>query len=181
MKEYKLYNTDGKTFFDFRSNPNSRCEAFTLTFCDDGTVVMSGDYGTLCWKREYNGRKDYGFPDKQTDIGYFASKVCQHGIQQKITKWDKNRAVEDLKEIAKSSEFEDDKKFKELLEEVESVEDDEEMEFRRRLHKFDEWDLWECDVGNDYTPQFKFMLEALQSVSEQILTAVSNNKESDTK
>jgi hypothetical protein len=45
--EYNLFNTDGKTFFDFRSDPESRCEGFTLSFLDDGTVVMSGDYGCL--------------------------------------------------------------------------------------------------------------------------------------
>ncbi len=104
MTEYKLFNTDGKTFFDFRSNPESRCEAFTLSFLDDGTVVMSGDYGTLCWKRNYHHEgdkdfnRDYGFPNKDTNIGYFAEKVCQFGIPQQIEEWDNDEAKKECEE-----------------------------------------------------------------------------------
>lgn len=101
MTKFKLHNTDGKTFFDFRSNPESRCEGFTVSYLDDGTVVMSGDYGTLCWKRNYHHekgefRRDYGFPSQETGIRYFDEKVCQFGIKQEVEKWDEEKAKEEI-------------------------------------------------------------------------------------
>ena len=103
MKEYKLINTDRKTFFDFRSNPNSRCEGFTVSYLDDGTVVMSGDYGCLCWKRNYHHStgefvRDYGFPNKETGINYFVEKINQFGIPQKIKEWNKEEAIKMFEE-----------------------------------------------------------------------------------
>ena len=179
MKEYKLHNTDGKTFFDFRSNPDSRCEGFTLTYCDDGTVVMSGDYGTLCWKREYNGRKDYGFPNKETGIGYFAEKVCQWGVPQKIEEWNKEKAIEDLKEQSESCEFEDEK-YKEALEEIEWLEEYQDQKFWEIINEhLDGYDLWECKLGIRYTDQFKWNFERLKSISEQVLKAVNEGVKDD--
>jgi len=101
MKQFKLHNTDGKTFFDFRSNPESRCEGFTVSYLDDGTVVMSGDYGCLCWKRNYHHEKgdfqrDYGFPNDTTNIGYFEEKVQQFGIKQVVKEWDYEQAKAEI-------------------------------------------------------------------------------------
>ena len=152
MKEYKLHNTDGKTFFDFRSNPDSRCEGFTLTYCDDGTVVMSGDYGTLCWKR----------------------------VPQKIEECNKEKAIEDLKEQAESCEFEEDEKYKEALEEIEWLEEYQDQKFWEIINEhLDGYDLWECKLGIRYTDQFKWNFERLKSISEQVLKAVNEGVKDD--
>jgi hypothetical protein len=169
-KEYKLFNTDKKTFFDFRSNPESRCEGFTLTFCDDGTVVMSGDYGTLCWKRNYHHAedkefyRDYGFPSKETGIGYFAEKVCNFGVEQKIEEWSSEKALNSVKE-----EFKDDERLKEIIDKIEYLEDFEQYKFIEIMNEYDDEPY---RTGIRYTEQFKFMFEVLQSVSEQILEVV---------
>ncbi|MEX1382616.1 hypothetical protein [Lutibacter sp.] len=174
MKEYKLFNTDGKTFFDFRSKPESRCEGFTLTYCDDGTVVMSGDYGTLCWKR-YGKYPDYGFPNKETNIGYFAEKVCQWGVEQVIEKWDKDKAIEDFKERYKDEleDYEGKDKFEEILEQMNWLEDYDEIKFYELVRDFDNDS--ECSYKY-YTEYFKFIFENLKSVSEQVLDAVNKKK-----
>jgi len=175
MKEFKLHNTDGKTFFDFRSDAESRCEGFTLTFCDDGTVVMSGDYGTLCWKRNYHHAedkefsRDYGFPN---DIGYFAEKVCQFGVEQKIKEFNLEKAKELFKERYEEmlKDEEDKKKYQEALQEMDWLEEYDEVKFRDIVSEVD-CDSWEYDWLT-YTYHFNFMFEALKSVSKQILEAV---------
>lgn len=176
MKEYKLFNTDGKTFFDFRSDPESRCEGFTITYCDDGTVVVSGDYGTLCWKR-YTGqnRKDYGFPGKyekdETNIRYFEEKVCQWGVEQKIKEWNKEKAIEDVKEYYS----EEKEVLNKILEDVEYLEDYEEQQFMKIVHEHDESGELPYECGMRYTNQFKLMFERIKSVSNQIWDAVEKN------
>jgi len=181
MKEYKLFNTDGKTFFDFRSNPESRCEGFTLSFLDDGTVVMSGDYGTLCWKRNYHHEgdkdfnRDYGFPDDKTNIGYFAEKVCQFGIRQKIIVWNKEEAI---KEVEYHIDKDDEKAMEKLAnfkQDMELVGEDEQYEFLKSINEnFEDVELLSC--GEVYSDEFKFRFEILKSVSKQILEAVNKEK-----
>jgi len=192
ITQYKLFNTDGKTFFDFRRNPKSRCEGFTVTYCDDGTVVMSGDYGTLCWKRNYHHaddkefRRDYGFPGKETGIRYFEEKVCQHGVRQKVEEWTKEKAEQDIKDYIKDyGDDEVSKKLKEYLEdEFRFIEDFEEVKFYQDIQDIN-CDLMENPFGEGYTPHFKFMYQILGEVSDQILEAVSNvkggKKQDDTK
>lgn len=180
--KYKLFNTDGKTFFDFRSNPDSRCEAFTVSYLDDGTVVMSGDYGTLCWKRNYHRaeekdfRRDYGFPNKDTNIGYFDEKVCQFGVNQKVRAWTKEKAEKDLKEFIKEDkDSEYAKKFKDYLKnDFRFVENFEEVKFYQDIQEI-YCDVGEYEMGTDYTEQFKFMFQLLKGVSKQILKAVEKN------
>ena len=183
MKEYSLFRTDNKTFFEFRSDPKSRCEGFTVTYCDDGTVVMTGDYGTLCWKRNYNRvgneenfRPDYGFPGKETDINYFAEKVSQFGIKQKIKEWILEKVIERFKEVY--SEEEEDlgngKTYAEALEEIESLEHYDEIRFHEIVREYD-IDAWECE-WETYSDQFKFMFKLLCSVSDKIYGAVQERK-----
>ncbi len=165
MTEYKLFNTDGKTFFDFRSNPNSRMEAFTVSYLDDGTVVMSGDYGCLCWKR-YQSEKDYGFPGKETGIGYFAEKVCDFGVEQKITEFNKQRFISNLAEHYNGHE-----NWQKFLDEVEWKEDNDEYSIRTLANDYLP-DAWECS-SDIYTTQFEFLFEILKSISQQILDKVN--------
>lgn len=171
---YQLFNTDGKTFFDFRSNPNSRNEGFVISFLDDGTVVMSGDYGTLCWKRNYHHEgdkefnRDYGFPSKETNIGYFAEKVCQFGIKQEIKKFNKELFLKRIEEYYGKEDNWDD--FEEA---VEFIDENDEFSFHKEANDYF-IDAWEIS-GEEYTDQFKFMFEALKSVSEQVINAVKAN------
>lgn len=182
MKQYKLHNTDRKTFFDFRSEPNSRCEGFTLTFCDDGTVVMSGDYGTLCWKRNYHHaeskdfQRDYGFPNNDTGIGYFAEKVCQFGVEQKIKEFNLEKVKELFKERYKEmlNDEQDKKKYQEALQEIDWLEEYDEVKFRDIVSEID-GDSWEYEWLT-YTYHFNFMFEILKSVSEQILEEINKEK-----
>lgn len=177
MKEFKLHRTDKKTFFEFRSNPESRCEGFTLTYCDDGTVVMSGDYGTLCWKRNYryaehdDFNSDYGFPNKDTGMGYFDEKVCQFGIKQEIEKFDVKEAIKLFEERYSD---EDTKKYNEVFDQLEGLEEYDEIKFYELVGKLD------CDLHEynwkTYTSQFKFIFEALKSVSDQVWNAVKKAK-----
>ena len=168
MKEYKLFNTDGKTFFDFRSNPQSRCEGFTISYLDDGTVVMSGDYGTLCWRR-YGNNPDYGFPNEETGIGYFEEKVCQFGIKQEIRRFDKEKAIKYIKEYSK--DYGDEEKLNKFLQEVEYLEDYNSWGFFEAIRdNFTDFESW--DGVEPYTEQFIFMFKILKSVSNQIWDAV---------
>lgn len=170
-KEYKLHNTDGKTFFDFRSNPESRCEGFTISYLDDGTVVMSGDYGTLCWKRNYHHAtgdfdRDYGFPNKETNIDYFAEKICQFGIKQEIETWDKEEAIKTLKK-----DFKDDKeRLDKILKELEYLDENDKPEFMKVLSDEEIDEYW--NIGEGYNYHFKFIFGVLKSISEQVLGAV---------
>ena len=175
MNKYKLHNTDGKTFFDFRSDPKSRGEGFTLSFLDDGTVVMSGDYGTLCWKRNYHHegdkdfRRDYGFPNEETGISYFEEKVCQFGIPQIIRKWDREKAITDFKERYKGEESSTAQSYEEVLETIEGLEEYDETRFHEEVREFD-CDAWEYN-WTYYTKQFQFMFKLLQSVADQVWEA----------
>ena len=169
MKEYKLHRTDGKTFFEFRSEPNSRCEGFTLSYLDDGTTVMSGDYGTLCWKRNYRHEDnrifypDYGFPAKETGIGYFAEKVCQFGVEQKIEEWNSELAQEQVRE-----QFKGEENLKEIMEQIEYLEDFEHNKFIQVMNDYDDEPY---RTGIRYTEHFTFMFNILQSVSDQVWEA----------
>jgi hypothetical protein len=181
MKEFKLFNTDGKTFFDFRSDPESRCEAFTVSYLDDGTVVMSGDYGTLCWKRNYHHagkeefNRDYGFPNKETGIDYFEEKVCQFGVEQKIREFNKEKAVELFEERYKQYKDDEKEKYEQALEEMRWIEEFDEVKFYEIVREFDS-DFWEYK-WQSYTSQFVFMFECLKSVSDKIWSAVTTKKE----
>lgn len=198
MKEYKTHSK-GDNWIHFRSNMESACEAFTVIFSPDGTVCMTGDYGTLCWKRNYpftssNKNLDYGFPGEETNIDYFAEKVCQFGIEQKIKDWEEDRAKKevekellDMFDISKEeadSYFNheitelSDEKFKvmefldgclfrsqsDMYSKLEDLERDTDRNF----------DFWEYRFGEDYTAQFKFMFECLQSVSDIICNEFKN-------
>lgn len=171
MKEYKLFNTDGKTFFDFRSDPNSRCEGFTISYLDDGTVVMSGDYGTLCWKRNYHHSsgefyRDYGFPNKESNIGYFEEKVCQFGVTQLIREFDKSYFMERMNES-----YGKEKEWKDFEEEMDLIDKKNEWEAYEKATAYFQ-DAWEVQ-GKKYTEQFEFMFKVLQSVSDQIWANLS--------
>lgn len=84
-KKFKLTKKEGNQFY-FQEHEGTICFSFLVSYLIDGTCVMSGDLGCLTWKRECFPKKlDYGFPNKETGISYFAEKVSQHNIPQSIT------------------------------------------------------------------------------------------------
>lgn len=180
--KYKLYLTDNKTYFHFRSNPDSLCEAFTVSYLIDGTVVLSGDYGTLTWKREghsFNNEKDYGFPYDDTNLNYFAEKVsiCSGG-RQKIQEFNSENAKKQIiKELFNQGKGRDSKKIKEDLYYTDFYSESDCIKYCQE--KLDWSDCWEWNLGIDYTSQFKFQLKILQEVSKVIQNAFTSdtNKE----
>lgn len=83
-KKFELTKREGNQFY-FQSEKGTICFSFQVSYLMDGTCVMSGDLGCLCWKRLcFPKELDYGFPNKETGIDYFAEKICQHNIPQEI-------------------------------------------------------------------------------------------------
>ena len=88
-KKFKLTKREGNQFY-FQEKEGTICFSFLVSYLIDGTCVMSGDLGCLTWKRNcFPKELDYGFPNKDTGISYFAEKVSQHNIPQIIE--DKHR------------------------------------------------------------------------------------------
>lgn len=170
--DYELIE-EGENFWHFREDPESIMESFTVTLIHDGTVVLTGDYGVLAFRREYFP-KDLkcliGFPNEKTDIGYFAGKVCRHGCPFKIEDWFVDVAVEELKEHLKdyyADEGCSDKDKHELLEEIKHIEYGGDVglhEMLEILYKFDNDGDWTDGriIGVDYTHRFKFYFELLK-------------------
>lgn len=99
-EKYRLHSK-GDNWWHFRSDPKSVCEAFTVTVIEDGTVVMTGDYGVVSFKRESFGMKvnDHPYwPNDKTDIGYFSEKVGIAESRLKIREWDQELAINEIKE-----------------------------------------------------------------------------------
>lgn len=92
-KKFKLTKREGNQFY-FQEKPGTMCFSFLVSYLIDGTCVMSGDLGCLTWKRScFPKGLDYGFPNKETGIGYFAEKISQHNIPQIIEDKDKRGSM----------------------------------------------------------------------------------------
>ena len=166
-----LVHSKGPNWIHFRTDINSSMEAFTVTYVWDGTVVVTGDYGTLCWRRHYDDSPDYGFPGIGTNIGYFAEKICNYGVEQKIREFTIEAAIEDVRYYAK--EYVDDAnemkdkldKFEEAIQYMEDYQEYDVLSEFREI--FDDTDYY--PIGVRYTWHFKFMFNCLCSVSEDIV------------
>lgn len=171
-------HSKGSNWIHFRKNIDSSMEAFTITFVWDGTVVMTGDYGTLCWRRHYDDSPDYGFPGNGTNIGYFAEKVCMSGTEQKIREFTKEAAIEDARDYAKEY-IEDAKEMKDKLDKFEEaiyyMEDFQEYDILSEFREIFEDDDY-YPLGIRYTWHFQFMFKCLKSVSEDIVRELRGKK-----
>lgn len=170
MKEYTLHSK-GENWYHFRAHQDSICESFTVSYLHDGTCVLSGDYGTLTWKRQcFPPKLDYGFPGKDTHIHYFAEKICEFPDNfQKITFWNKTKAIEQIKKVLE--EYEDIEAKQELIAALERTNAgiQGEMEMYDLLQEYyPSGDWWEGNYGEDYTDHFKFQFAILQQVSDVI-------------
>lgn len=169
---YKLFRCtrDGIRCFHFRRGVKSIMHAFSITFIPDGTVVLTGDYGVLAWKREsYPEHLDI-FPNGDTHIGYFAEKVDRCF---QIKEFSVERAVKELRE-----HFEGDyegnlqkRDIEDLLSEIGLLDLPAEVNRHQMLeildrYEYDEW--YEFEFGEDYTSTFKANFGLLKKAMEII-------------
>lgn len=168
VEQFKLHS-QGMNWFHFRKKLGSLIESFSVTYCHDGTVCMTGDMGCLTWRRIFFTEKlDYGFPYKGTGIGYFAEKVVRGGECQIITEWDKELAEKQIKDAIE--ECKADKLDEYDIKALEEVYD--------RLGGFEDYvygyvDGEWCEYGRRYSKSFEMRFELLKSVSDQIIEAVA--------
>jgi len=166
-------------------------ESFSVTYCHDGTVCMTGDYGCLCWQRGFFPEKpDYGFPNKLSGIGYFAEKVVRAEQDQNIKTWKKDLAIREINESIeqRKSEDPDDKEIQtlqDMLNQLDCFEDGvygliQMLEAFGKTNTRIEPETF-CDYGRCYTDAFVQRYEKLISISDQILEAIKFNKKSDTR
>ena len=190
MDKYKLHS-HGPNWFHFRKDLDSAMESFSVTYCHDGTVCMTGDYGCLCWQRGFFPEKpDYGFPNKLSGIGYFAEKVVRAEQDQKIKTWKKDLAIREINESIeqRKSEDPDDKEIQTLQDMLDQLDcfEDGEYGLIQMLEAFGKTNTriepeTFCDYGRCYTDAFEQRYEKLISISDQILEAIKFNKKSDTR
>lgn len=184
MKEYKLHS-HGKDWYHFRYDLTNTMESFSITYLHDGTIVMHGDYGCLAVQREwFPNNCDYGFPSKDSGIGYFAEKVVRAEDSQKIREWTHENTVKDLKDAIQQygDNYEEHdvyyNAYLHMLKELESIEYSE-HEFAEEFMKFDiDTDAW-SDMGIDYTDIFKHKFECMKSVSDIILQTIQDDNSID--
>jgi len=182
LSKYKLHSK-GENWFHFRVKPNEYNESFTVTFCYDGIVCMTGDMGVLAWQRTYYPEVyDYGFPNSETNMAYFAEKIVRAEESQKIKTWDIEVARSDIRDAIKTyTEYGDCKKEIEVLKDVlDSIDGFENGEYGRvqmirmfedETHELETEDF--CYYGDCYTDHFEMRFKMLQAVSDQILDEVS--------
>jgi hypothetical protein len=182
--KYQLHSS-GENWFHFRKDLNSIMESFSVTYCHDGTVCMTGDYGCLSWRREwFSGRIDYGFPGKLSGIGYFAGKVVRAEEDQKIKTWKRELAVKEIDEAIANKDGEwseaSIKTFKNVSDRMNYFEDGEYGQIQMIEAFSDAGGGIESetlvDLGVDYTDSFKFKYELLTSVSDLILQVVNHRQ-----
>ncbi len=186
MTEFKLHSR-GENWFHFRKNIGSMIESFSIMYCHDGTVCMTGDYGILCWRRSYNynDTPDYGFPNEKTYINYFAEKVVRAEEAQKIKTWKKGLARSQMLEAIEEYKYEGDKESLEKLEFVLNELDyseDGEYGYIQMLEAFNDGPSpieseYFCEFGRTYTDMFRMRFEMVQSVSKLILEATQPSVE----
>lgn len=169
----------GENWFHFRIDPHSAIESFSVTYCHDGSVCMTGDMGCLVWQREYFPKKpDYGFPYPGTGIGYFAEKIVRAEESQTIRSWNRDAAINDIKEALREDRAEEDHEVLSHVYDRLSGFESGEYGYFQMLEVF--YDLPHqieceelCEYGRDYSDMFKLRFELLKSVSDLIMASVS--------
>ena len=184
MTNYIL-NSRGEDYFHFRVQPHQVVESFSVTYCHDGTVCMTGDMGCLAWRREYFPKTpDYGFPFAETSIDYFAEKVVRAEEMQKTRGWDAERARRDIIDAICEERCADDTlALMDIVEHLDDGFEPGERGYGQMIEAFNER-AWKhsieseeyCEFGIGYTSSFLRRFEMIRSVSNLILSAVSGGE-----
>ena len=178
MDEYKLHSR-GENWFHFRNDMNSAMESFSVTYCHDGTVCMTGDMGCLVWQREYFPKTpDYGFPFAETNIGYFAEKITRADTLQTIKAWDKELAMKEIAEAIQEDRDDEDREALDYVHDYLSGFESGEYGYFQMLEAFNDVVHYleceeYCEFGRDYLESFKMRFGMLKSVSGLILESVA--------
>lgn len=145
---------------------------FYITYAPNGTTMLSGDLGVLCWKR-HEGYKDVSFPNLKTGIGYFEEK-CRLADTNKdsIYEFDFEYAFTQAKEAYSYWQEEgDEEEYLKMLEELDEISleysEEQEKEFYRVLGKYDS-DWWDME-WKKYKQHFENQWKMLQVAGEAIL------------
>lgn len=187
MSDWFLHSREGNSFY-FRRNdmPDTDMEGFTLSYVKPGYTVLTGDMGCLTWQRQSVGF-DYGFPYNNTNIEYFAEKVCR-AENQKTVSWDYLQAVEDIRKFIEDDYKDDECYDEDILPQLNDMiacstwdEYSSEVGKYKMYEDLDEYlsdyeDWCEINPGEIWEPHFKRKFEMVKSVSDQILKAVSEEK-----
>ncbi|MDD2260615.1 MAG: hypothetical protein PHO87_06440 [Acholeplasmataceae bacterium] len=182
MSEWFIHKREGNSFyFREKSMPDTDIEGFTITYINHGYTVLTGDMGCLVWQRYHNQDFDYGFPNKNTGIEYFAEKVTRAEGQRTLT-WTHDKAVEDVKRYIEEFKEEDSDdecitKLEEMLE-CETWVDHPvigQHQMFEDLSDVPDFDVCECGFGEDWDYHFKRKFEMVKSVSELILNEVNKS------
>jgi len=182
MSDFILHSRIENSFYFRRKDmPNTDIEGFTVSYVKPGYTILTGDMGCLVWQR-YDQGFDYGFPNKNTGIEYFAEKVTRAEGQRTLT-WNKESAIKDIKEYIEELREEDENDG--MIEELEGMLEDETWEEHPVIgqhHMFEDlsdvpdFDVCECSFGEEWDYHFKRKFEMVKSVSEIILNEIRNEK-----
>ena len=159
--KYKLI-AKGKNWWHFRRDIDSTANSWTVTVAIDGTVMLSGDFSVLVFRRHGDINPDY-FPCETDNIGYFAEKCLITNREHKIKEFSLELAKKEALQVIRESGVE-------RCTEEEAIEGVSEFVGEGTP----EWDFWEfhtmlqkyIDIegsyGMQYTDQFKFQFELLK-------------------
>ncbi len=180
MNDKHFLHSRGEKWFHFRTNPSTALESFSVTYCHDGTVCMTGDMGCLVWQREYFPKTpDYGFPFAGTGIGYFAEKVVRVDTLQIIKSWNRDLAISEMWEAIREPRDEEDREVLLYVHDCLSGYESGEYGYYQMLEEFNdmahsiEGEEY-CEFGMDYSDTFKMRFEMLKSVSDLIIESVGD-------
>jgi hypothetical protein len=182
MTDWFLHSKEENSFYFRRTDmPDTDMEGFTLTYIKPGYVVLTGDMGCLTWQRNESGF-DYGFPNKNTGIEYFAEKVCRAEHQQTRI-WDVDIALADVTNYFADEIKENDcSKTRERFEKMKFMLEDSNwgdcprVVGQFRMYEdledcFPDEDWSESEFGEIWEYHLKRKFEMVKSVSELVLEA----------
>jgi len=163
----EMTDDDAPRTWLFQRNKDSVIRSFSVTIIHGGTYVLTGDYGTLTLNRDSYTRSGswqrgmINWAAGVTNIAYFAEKVCQFGIEQKIKEFKITRAIEEIKENMGSWDLEPDD-TEDFLQELSFFNDANEDKLIEMFIDYSLHDACSQRYGVDYTEKFKYMFELFQ-------------------
>lgn len=100
----------GEEFWHFKSEAGMMSGSFTVSIIHDGTIIFTGDYGVIAFRRDYfpkNREPLKYFPNIGVSIDYFAEKVCGIDAHDGFKKYDSEIAPTQVREALKEWDMEE--------------------------------------------------------------------------